>query len=176
VAEHQALKELIDSLSPGDRPTGDDTYDPAENETDSSTVRDGMQAIIDAFLVRITGLVDEAHVRIEELEAMFLIENYNPVYQDQIRRSQDNLNYAELGRYTGVYSDNWEPLIPSMYPFIRAKAPFNLAERNALKPLYNEEDILVTIFNNRVITPPAQVGARFTSMHADLKAIIDGPN
>jgi hypothetical protein len=174
VTEHEALKRLIDHLPPEERPTGDDTYDPRENETDSSTVRSGMQAIIDAFLPRITALVDAAHARVQELEAAFLLENYNPVYEGQMRRSENNLDYGELQNYTGYYSDRWEPTMPAMYPFLNAHEPFNLAERNALKPLYNEEDILITIFNNRDIIPLAQAGSRFDEQHRRLKAIIDG--
>jgi hypothetical protein len=65
VAEHQALKALIDSLEAAERPTGDDTYDPGENQTDTSTVRGGLQAIIDDFVGRITDLVDAAHAKLQ---------------------------------------------------------------------------------------------------------------
>jgi hypothetical protein len=174
VTEHESLKGLIDSLPPEDRPTGDDTYDPEENQTDSSTVRAGMQDIIDAFLQRITALVDEAHAKVQELEAMFPVENLEPAFQDAYRRSQTNMDYTELYRYTGLVSDYWDEMIPSMNTFMNNFAPFNLAERNALKPLYNEEDILVTIFNNRDLIPPAQTGSRFATAHGRLKVIIDG--
>jgi hypothetical protein len=174
VAEHDALKALIDTLGPGDRPTGDDTYDPDDNQTDASTVRGGLQALIDAFVERMTGLVDEAHAKIEELEAAFLLNNTSAAVKDSMRRNTGNMDYTELGRYTGLVSDYWDEMIPSMNPFLNAKAPFNLAERNALKLIYNEEDILDTIFNNRSLIPPAQVGSRFHTEHTKLKGIIDG--
>jgi hypothetical protein len=174
VAEHESLKDLIDSLGPGDRPTGDDTYDPDENQTDSSTVRGGLKDIIDALVVQITALVDEAHLKVEELEAAFLLNNTSATVKDSMRRNTGNMDYTELGRYTGLVSDYWDEMIPSMNPFLNAKAPFNLAERNALKVIYNEEDILVTIFNNRGLIPPAQIGSRFQNEHTRLKGIIDG--
>jgi hypothetical protein len=54
------------------------------------------------------------------------------------------------------------------------RSNFNLAERNALKVLYNEEDILITIFNNMELIPPSATGVLFEEEHATLKAIIDG--
>jgi hypothetical protein len=175
VAEHQALKALIDSLAATDRPTGDDTYDPGENQTDTSTVRAGLQAIIDDyFLYRMTVLVDAAHAKIQELEAMFLIENLPEVSQIAYRREKQNLDYSSLGRYIGSEYGIYTNDAPAVYPFFNTYSPFNLAERNALKVLYNEEDILITIFNNGDLVPPSATGVLFEEEHGRLKGIIDG--
>jgi hypothetical protein len=172
-APHPVIKGLMDSLRLGNRPTGNNNYDLTDNGTVSGTVRDGMQAIIDAFLVRITGLVDAALARVQELEAVFAHSYTAAATENSLRRDETNIDYVELGRYCGLPTGPWLEERPAMNGFMTAYAPFNSAEKNALKVLYNEEDILDTIFTHGGLIPPALVGSQFTAEHARLKAIID---
>jgi hypothetical protein len=173
LAQHQALKSLLDTLAEESRPGGDDEYNPDDNQTDSSTIRAGMQALIDDFLDRITQLTNQAVAKAQELEAMFLIENIPKMMQTQYKKDNMNMNYGALGQYSGSPDNPWFDDAPAVNGFLTSYAPFNLAERNALKPLYNEEDILVTVFNNQRLIPPSSTGVRFEEEHIRLKGIID---
>jgi hypothetical protein len=172
VAQHNALKALIGQLEAGDKPGGEDVYNPDDNQTDSSAIRDGLQSLIDDFLDRITRLTDEAVAKLAELEAMFLIDNIPEDGQSFYRRQQTNMNYGMLNQYSGWPEDSWGG-DPTMNGFLTHFSPFNLAERNALKLLYNEEDILFTIFKNRRLIPPSQSGVLFEDEHVRMKGIID---
>jgi hypothetical protein len=168
IAQHTALKTLLDTLAEESKPGGDDEYNPDDNQTDSSTVRAGLQGLIDDFLDRITQLTNSAIAKAQELEAMFIIENIPKMMQTQYKKDNMNMNYGALGQYSGSPDNPWLDDAPAMNGFLTSYAPFNLAERNALKPLYNEEDILVTIFNNQRLIPPSSTGVRFEEQHIRL--------
>jgi hypothetical protein len=173
LAQHNTLGQLLDTLAEENKPGGEDTYNPDDNQTDTSTVRDGLQALIDQFLNRITELTNSAVAKVQELEAMFLIEDIPKIMQTQYRKDNMNMNYSMLSRYSGSPDNPWLDDEKAVNGLLTSFAPFNLAERNAFKPLYNEEDILLTLFNNQRLIPPASTGVRFEDEHIRLKGIID---
>jgi hypothetical protein len=159
--EHAALKTLIDLITDNSRPTGNE--DQYQNVTpDPENVPAGLLADLNDKLAIMALLVDEAHAKVLELQALFQLNNVSAGAQYAMKSMINNLRYGTDDRY-----------IEDMNYLINHNPNPNAATKEQYKLIYNEESLLIQFFINEDVIPPAGVRVGLENEHALLKSVID---